>query len=109
VELPKLSQFTKVLAAPEEYFEGLVKSTLGVEVPPGIQSIILRLQTSIESGEGLAPEKFIRGIPLPRLSLPKLEEVLAKFPELPELPAIKAPAVEVKEAPAARVEKPKTF
>ncbi|MEM1601327.1 MAG: hypothetical protein QW339_05075 [Sulfolobales archaeon] len=100
MEIPKLSQLTKVLATPEEYFENLIKSTLNIEIPPGPQSMLLKLQASIEAGETPSIEKL-----LPKA--PRIEEVLTRFPKLPELPVETVRA----EAPQALTpkEKPITF
>ncbi|MEM3994960.1 MAG: hypothetical protein QXW40_06180, partial [Thermofilum sp.] len=98
----KLSQFTKVLATPEEYFENLIKSTLNIEIPPGPQSMLLKLQASIEAGEAPSIEKL-----LPKA--PRIESILARFPKLPELPAETVRA-EVPQAPKEeKKEKPITF
>jgi len=82
VELPKLSQFTRVLATPEEYFENTVKSSLNIEVPPGPMSVLFKLQTAVESGELPQIERII---PLARV--PRLQDILASIPKLPPVPA----------------------
>ncbi len=100
-ELPKISSFTQLLAAPESQFESLVKEALKVELPPGPQSTLLKLQTSLEAGK--APEAVV-----PRA--PKLPEVLGKLPTLPKLEDI-LPSVERKaeyQLSGAEKEKPKT-
>jgi hypothetical protein len=73
-ELPKLSAFTKLLAFPEEQFESMAKSA-GVELPPGPQSTLLKIQMAMEEGRAPTPEEV-----LPKA--PKLEEVLGKLPAL---------------------------
>ncbi|MEM4480862.1 MAG: hypothetical protein QXG58_06440 [Candidatus Bathyarchaeia archaeon] len=80
-ELPKISTFTQLLATPEAQFENMVKEALKVELPPGPQSTLLKLQGSIEAGK--APEAF-----MPRA--PKLQEILGKLPALPPLPQLGA-------------------
>lgn len=91
MEIPKLSQFTKVLATPEEYFENTVKSALNIEIPPGPMSMILKVQTALEKGELPAIERI-----LPAVKPPKLQEILASIPKLPELPpVVEAPRAEV--------------
>ncbi len=82
MELPKLSQFTKVLVTPEELFENTVKSSLNIDIPPGPMSVLLKLQTAVESG-GLPRIESI----LPEIRPPRLQEILASIPKLPELPA----------------------
>jgi hypothetical protein len=77
-ELPKISAFTQLLATPESQFESMVKSA-GLELPPGPQSTLLKIQGSIEAGKAPAPEAF-----MPRA--PKLQEILGKLPALPPLP-----------------------
>jgi len=76
LELPKLSALTQVLATPETMFENMVKSSLGIELPPGPHSTLLKLQTSIEAGS----------IPSPETIIPKrVENVLSKIPLVPKL------------------------
>lgn len=79
-ELPKLSSLTQLLATPEVQLENMVKAA-GVEVPPGPQSTLFRLQSSIEAGKAPSPEAI-----LPKA--PKLPEVLGKLPTLPKLEEI---------------------
>lgn len=79
-ELPKLSAFTKILTTPEQQFEQMVRSTLNIELPPGPQSALLRLQESFEAGRA---SEIADVIPKP----PRVEQVLARIPRLPELPA----------------------
>jgi len=76
--LPKISQFTSVLANPESQFEKMVKDVVKVELPEGPQSMLTRFQQAFELGE-VAPE-----IP----ELPKIEQILGRFPELPKLPEL---------------------
>jgi len=78
VELPKISTFTQILAMPEIQFENMAKSA-GVELPPGPQSTLLKLQSSIEAGQTPSPEALLSKVP-------KVEEVLSKLPKLPPLP-----------------------
>lgn len=106
VELPKLSQFTRVLATPEEYFENTVKSSLNIEVPPGPMSVLFKLQTAVESGELPQIERII---PLARV--PRLQDILASIPKLPPVPAEVAPKAEERakaEAPP-KAEKKRTM
>ena len=75
--LPKLSDVTKVLATPEAQLEKM-------GLPPGPQSMLLKLQKSFEAGG--APE-------FPELPNPKIDQVLNSLPklptlELPELPEL---------------------
>ncbi|MEM3994915.1 MAG: hypothetical protein QXW40_05955 [Thermofilum sp.] len=105
LELPKLSTFTRILAIPEEYFQNTVKSIANIDIPPGPQSLLLKLQESVEAGQ----------IPsvAPKVQLPRLEEILARFPALPEiLPQSseekKPEAVEQKVEQKIEVVKPKT-
>ncbi len=81
LELPKLSTFTKLLATPETYFENMVKNAFKLELPPGPQSTLLKIQESLEAGRALAPEEF-----MPRA--PVFSEILSKLPTLPTLPEI---------------------
>jgi hypothetical protein len=94
-ELPKLSTLTQLLATPEVQFESMVKSA-GIELPPGPQSTLLKIQTSIEAGKPPSPEAL-----MPKA--PKLEEILGKLPKLPKLEEMipKAPAAA---PPAPRIE-----
>jgi len=80
-ELPKLSGITKRLVAPEAQFEGMVKKATGIELPPGPQSVLLKLQQGFEAGEVPKIEEVIP-------KAPKLEQILAKLPELPPLEQI---------------------
>lgn len=76
-----MSTFTQLLATPETQFESMVKEALKVELPPGPQSTLLKIQGSIEAGKAPAPEAF-----MPRA--PKLQEILGKLPALPPLPGV---------------------
>ncbi len=78
VELPKLSAFTKILAEPEVSFENLVRESFKFEIPPGPQSVLLNIQTLIESGTFPTPETV-----LPKA--PKFSEILAKLPSVPPI------------------------
>jgi len=78
--LPKLSGLTGVLTTPESQFEKMVKDATKVNLPPGPQSMLLKLQKSLEGGGSSSP-----------LSPPnalKIEEVLKSFPKLPSLPSL---------------------
>jgi len=97
-ELPKLSALTKILTTPEQQFEQMVRSTLNIELPPGPQSTLLKLQTSFETGR--APE-IAEVIPAP----PRVEQVLARIPRLPELPS----PIEVAQEVQKPVERPLVF
>lgn len=100
MELPRISQFTKILAAPEEMFENTVRSLLNIEIPPGPQSVLLRLQTSIESGGIPAPESIAKAL--------GIGDVLARIPRPPEI----AEAAKETAKPAEvekRAERPFTF
>ncbi|MBS7635781.1 hypothetical protein KEJ37_00305 [Candidatus Bathyarchaeota archaeon] len=102
-ELPKISSFTQLLAAPETQFESLVKEALKVELPPGPQSTLLKLQTSLEAGKAPSSEAVVP-------KAPKLPEVLGKLPTLPKLEDI-LPSVEKRgeyQLSGAKEEKPKT-
>jgi hypothetical protein len=101
-ELPKLSAFTQLLAMPESYFEGAVRDALKVEIPPGPQSTLLKVQQSVEAGRAPELEEV-----LPRVS--KLEEALSRLPRLPPLEEL-APKAEAAKAVAEQegsVEAPK--
>jgi len=78
-QLPKLSQLTKMLMTPEMQFEQMVKSA-GIELPPGPQSVLYKLQTSFELGETPSFEEL-----MPKA--PKIEDILGRLPKLPPLPS----------------------
>lgn len=78
-ELPKISTFTQLLATPETQFENLIKESLNFELPPGPQSTLLKIQSSIEAGKAPSPETL-----MPKA--PKIKDVLSSFPLLPPLP-----------------------
>jgi len=102
-ELPKISTFTQLLATPETQFESMVREALKVELPPGPQSTLLKLQTSLEAGKSPTPEALVP-------KAPKLPEVLGKLPTLPKLEDI-LPNLEKKaeyQLYGAEKEKPKT-
>lgn len=102
-ELPKISSFTQLLATPETQFESMVKEALKVELPPGPQSTLLKLQAFIESGKALSPEAVVP-------KAPKLPEILGKLPTLPKLEDI-LPGTERKaeyQLSGAEKERPKT-
>jgi len=67
-----------MLATPEVQLESMVKKSTGVELPPGPQSILFKMQGSFEAGKLLSPEEVIP-------AAPKLEGVLAGLPALPKL------------------------
>lgn len=69
LQLPRLSEITRQLTAPETQFESMVKQSLGIQLPPGPMSVILNIQRSIE---GAAPTQQPR--------LPRLEEILPRLP-----------------------------
>ena len=75
-ELPKLSGVTQRLKVPEARFESMVKKATGVELPPGPQSVLLKVQRGVEVGKPPAIEEIV---PTP----PKLEAILERLPELP--------------------------
>jgi hypothetical protein len=94
--LPRLSAITQILAQPEIAFEATVKQTLGIDIPPGPQSVLLRLQRDFEAGRspdipGLAsqfapprPEAIIQRLPrIPSLSdiMPTTEIGVAEIPQ----------------------------
>lgn len=93
-KLPKLSQLTQILAAPETYFENMIKSSLNIEAPPGPMSLILNIQKSLEGGAEESSTGSSVG-----LRIPTLQEVLASFPVLPavEVEAEKAEEVPLEE------------
>ena len=76
-ELPKISQFTRVLITPEASFEKMVMDATKLELPSGPLSMLTKLQESLEVGK--APE------------LPEMPEALA-LPTLPPLPGAGAGA-----------------
>ena len=79
-ELPKLSGITKVLITPEASFEKMVKDATKFELPPGPQSVLTKVQASVEAGEVPKAEDIIPAAPkieLPKLpALPKIEGML---------------------------------
>jgi len=77
MELPKFSQFMKPLALPESQFEDLIKSTLGIEVPPGPSQMVSSLLEGFEQGQMLQfpSGQFITNLP----QLPSLSQLL-QFP-----------------------------
>lgn len=82
--LPKLSGLTGVLITPESQFEKMVKDATKIDLPPGPQSMLLKLQKSLEVGGAASlPNPF----PNPP-NAPKIEEVLKSFPKLPSLPTL---------------------
>ncbi|MEM4701669.1 MAG: hypothetical protein QXZ51_05955 [Candidatus Bathyarchaeia archaeon] len=102
-ELPKISTFTQLLATPETQFESMVKEAFKVELPPGPQSTLLKLQASLEAGRSSTPEALVP-------KAPKLTEILGKLPTLPKLEDI-LPGLERKaeyQLSGAEKEKPKT-
>jgi len=50
-ELPRISQFTSLLASLETQFESMVRGATEAEVPPGPQSMLLKIQRILEAGE----------------------------------------------------------
>ena len=74
-KLPQISSFTELFRAPEVQFENMVKS-LGIQLPPGPQSVVLQFQKSLETGSP---------IPKPEEILPKPESILASMPKLPSI------------------------
>jgi len=70
----------------------MVKKSTGVELPPGPQSILLKMQGSFEAGKLLSPEEVIP-------AAPKLEGVLAGLPALPKLEEVAPPAAPKKALP----------
>lgn len=95
--LPSLSGITGMLVTPENAFQSMVKTALKVDLPPGPQSMLLKLQKGFELGENEFP------------GLPEFPE-FPGFPELPTLPELpklpgeeperKAPVPEVRGPPA---------
>jgi len=88
-ELPKLSQFTNMLATPEQMFESTVKNTTGQEIPKGPQSRLADIQESVEAGEGglptPGPEGPLGGLPKMEMpSLPDIESMVGGAPGLGE-------------------------
>ncbi|MEM4667367.1 MAG: hypothetical protein QW498_08720 [Thermofilum sp.] len=85
LEPPRLSAITKVLAYPEQQFERTVKSLFNIELPPGPQSMLLRLQEHFESGAAPELREVLPGVRA-------LEELIARFPRVPPLPAAESAA-----------------
>jgi len=77
-ELPKISALTQLLAIPETHFESMVREIFRIELPPGPQSMLLKIQSSIEAGR--APE-----LPALEFKAPRIEEIAMKLPKLPKL------------------------
>jgi len=66
--LPKLSEMLKLFQTPEAQFEDMVRSTLGIEIPPGPSTSIASIMETFEELVPLpSPETF-------------------GFPQLPQLP-----------------------
>lgn len=82
-ELPKLSQFTKLLAQPEAQIESMLRSA-GIPVPPGPMTTLYKLQEAFERGESPNVEEIFQ--------LPRAEEVLARLPAVPPLPTVEEAA-----------------
>lgn len=80
-ELPKISGVTRRLIIPEGRFESMVKKATGLELPPGPQSVLLKVQRGVEVGKPPAVEEVI---PEP----PKLEAILERLPELPKMEGV---------------------
>jgi hypothetical protein len=97
-ELPKLSGITQALATPEKQFEAMILKATGVELPPGPQSVLFKVQQGFEVGNPPKAEQFLP-------PAPKLEKILAKLPPLPKLeevlPRVEKPYELAKEAPKA--------
>lgn len=77
-ELPKLSGITQALATPERQFEAMILKSTGVELPPGPQSVLSKVQRGLEVGNPPKVEQFLPPAPKP-------ETILAKLPPLPKL------------------------
>jgi len=57
--LPKLSEMLKLFQTPEAQFEDMVRSTLGIEVPPGPSASIASIMETFEELTPLpSPETF---------------------------------------------------
>jgi hypothetical protein len=83
ITLPRLSAITQILAQPEIAFETTVKQTLGIDIPPGPQSILLRLQRDFEAGR--APD--IAGIAR-EFTPPRPEVIIQRLPRVPSIQEI---------------------
>ena len=88
--LPKVSDFTTMLSTPEKQFEGMARTALRFDLPPGPLTTLFNFQKGLEAGK---PE-------LPKLpEAPKVEQVLARLPKLPELPGIGEERADEEEMP----------
>jgi hypothetical protein len=83
ITLPRLSTITQILAQPEIAFETTVKQALGIDVPPGPQSILLRLQRDFEAGR--SPD--IAGIAR-EFTPPRPEVLIQRLPRVPSIQEI---------------------
>jgi hypothetical protein len=81
--LPTLSAITQVLAQPEIAFEATVKQAMGVDIPPGPQSILLRLQRDFEAGR--SPD--IAGVAR-QFTPPRPEVLIQRLPRVPSIQEI---------------------
>jgi hypothetical protein len=83
ITLPRLSTITQILAQPEIAFETTVKQALGIDIPPGPQSILLRLQRDFEAGR--SPD--IAGIAR-EFTPPRPEVLIQRLPRVPSIQEI---------------------
>jgi|GEM_PF-4634314 hypothetical protein len=83
ITLPRLSAITQILAQPEMAFETTVKQALGIDIPPGPQSVLLRLQRDFETGR--SPD--IAGIAR-EFTPPRPEVLIQRLPRVPSIQEI---------------------
>jgi hypothetical protein len=97
VGLPRLSTITQVLAQPEIAFEATVKQAMGIDIPPGPQSVLLRLQRDFEAGR--SPD--IAGVAR-QFTPPRPEVLIQRLPRVPSISEIMPSIAEtgVTETPA---------
>ena len=77
--MPKISDVTSMLSTPEKQFEGMAKTALKFDLPPGPLTTLFKFQQGLEAGKPELP-----GLP----EIPKVEQVLGRLPKLPGLPEL---------------------
>jgi hypothetical protein len=78
-----------MLAQPEIAFETTVKQAMGIDIPPGPQSVLLMLQRDFETGR--APD--IAGVAR-QFTPPKPEILIQRLPRVPSISEIIPQATE---------------
>lgn len=89
VGLPRLSTITQMLSQPEIAFETTVKQAMGIDIPPGPQSVLLMLQRDFEAGR--APD--IAGVAR-QFTPPRPEILMQRLPRVPSISEIIPQATE---------------